>query len=159
MKRGEFGNTTSNISVYQLNSGPIMFANVANTAANNTNLSSLLNLHSGAWLDISATFISEVAAKRLPSSTILSIKPDRTIEGSLYGRGRMLSRILPLPKSTSRNSPGLIGVSSPLMRNPLAFRPPGKFERVPASTSCLMMEVADFAYPPIKWNKPKPYAP
>lgn len=47
IKRGVFGNTTSNISVYQLNSGPIMFANVSTTAANNTNLSTLLNLHSG----------------------------------------------------------------------------------------------------------------
>ena len=90
---------------------------------------------------------------------ILSIKPANTADGSLYGRGRMLSRIVPLPTSTSLNSPGAIGVSSPLIRSPLDFKPPGKLERVPASTNCLRIEVADLAKPPIRWNKPKPYAP
>ena len=84
---------------------------------------------------MSATFMSEVAANLRPSSTILSINPDKTIDGSLYGKGNMLSLIFPEPKSTSRNSPGAIGVSSPLIRRPLALSPPGRFDKVPASTN------------------------
>jgi hypothetical protein len=47
----------------------------------------------------------------------------------------MLSRIAPLGTSTSLNSPGAIGVSSPLMRSPRDLRPPGKLDSVPASTN------------------------
>ena len=71
----------------------------------------------------------------------------------------MLSRIAPEPISTSLNSPGAIGVSSPLIRIPLVLKPPGRLDSVPASTSCRIMLVADFANPPMRWNSPKPYAP
>ena len=54
------------------------------------------------------------------------------------------SRIAPPGTSTSRNSPGMRGESSPLIRRPLALRPAGKFESVPASISCLRIEVAFF---------------
>ena len=47
----------------------------------------------------------------------------------------MLSRTAPDGTSTSRHSPGAIGVSSPLIRRPLDFYPPGKFANVPASTN------------------------
>ena len=110
----------------------------------------------GACADMSDTFMSAVAAKRRPSSTIVCIKLNRVALGSLYGSGRMLSRIVPEPTSTSRNSPGAIGVSSPLIRNPRVLSPPGKLLSVPASTSWRMRDVADLAKPPIRWNSPKP---
>jgi len=53
-----------------------------------------------------------------PSSIILFINELSTCVGSLYGNGKILSLIAPLGTSTSRNSPGAIGVSSPLMRSP-----------------------------------------
>ena len=62
----------------------------------------------------------------------------------------MLSLIGPLGTSTSLNSPGAIGVSSPLTLKPLAFNPPGKLAKEPASTSCRMIIVPALAYPPIK---------
>ena len=58
--------------------------------------------------------------------------------------------------STSLNSPGIIGLSSPLIRRPLAFKPPGRLLKVPASTNCLSIDVADLANPPIICIKPKP---
>ena len=113
----------------------------------------------GACADMSDTFMSAVAAKRLPSSTMVCIKLNNVWLGSLYGSGKMLSRIVPEPTSTSRNSPGAIGVSSPLILSPRVLRPPGKLDRVPASTSCRMSDVADLANPPIRWKSPNPYAP
>ena len=95
-------------------------------------------------------------ANLLPSSTIVFSRLYKTLEGSLYGKKVMLSRIAPPGKSTSLNSPGIIGVSSPLILKPLAFKPPGKLDNVPASTNCLSIEVADFAKPPIICIKPKP---
>ena len=68
----------------------------------------------------------------------------------------MLSLIAPPGTSTSLNSPGIIGVSSPLIRKPLDFKPPGKLDNVPASTNCLSIEVADLARPPTMCIKPKP---
>ena len=62
----------------------------------------------------------------------------------------MLSFIVPLVTSTSLNSAGAIGVSSPLTLSPLVLKPPGKLERVPASTSCLIMLVPDLAKAPIR---------
>ena len=47
----------------------------------------------------------------------------------------MLSLIVPDGTSTSRNSAGAIGVSSPLIRKPRDLKPPGKFDNVPASTN------------------------
>ena len=82
------------------------------------------------WILSSAT-----AAKERPCSTMMFIRPRRVWLGSLYGRNAMFSAILPLAMSTSLNSPGAIGVSSPLIRRPRVFRPPGRFESVPASTS------------------------
>ena len=110
----------------------------------------------GASCFMSATLRSEALVKRLPSSTMLLNNWYRTVDGSLYGRNEILSLIAPPGTSTSRNSPGMIGVSSPLILNPLDFRPPGRFDKVPASTSCLSKEVADFANPPIKCTSPKP---
>ena len=46
----------------------------------------------------------------------------------------ILSRMLPDGTSTSLNSPGSIGASSPLIRRPRDFNPPGRFARVPAVT-------------------------
>ena len=45
----------------------------------------------------------------------------------------MLSLIAPPGKSMSLNSPGSIGLSSPLILNPLALNPAGKLANVPAS--------------------------
>ena len=67
----------------------------------------------------------------------------------------MLSFIVPLGTSTSRNSPGAIGVSSPLTRKPRVLKPPGKLARDPASTSCLRIEVPDLAKAPMRWIRPK----
>ena len=67
----------------------------------------------------------------------------------------MFSRIEPEAKSTSRNSAGWIGVSPPLIRMPLALNPPGRLLSVPASTSCRIREVPDFAKEPSKCTKPK----
>ena len=77
-------------------------------------------------------------------------------DGSLYGKNVMLSLIAPPGTSTSLNSPGMIGVSSPLILSPLAFKPPGKLLKVPASTNCLSMDVADLANPPTMCIKPNP---
>ena len=104
----------------------------------------------GVFPDISATLRSAAEANLRPSSTILSSKPARTIEGSLYGNGIMLSFIVPLGTSTSRNSPGAIGVSSPLTRKPRVLKPPGKFESDPASTSWRRILVPDLAKAPIR---------
>ena len=57
----------------------------------------------------------------------------------------MLSRITPDGTSTSLNSPGAIGVSSPLTRNPRVLKPPGKFASEPASTNWRIREVPDLA--------------
>ena len=93
---------------------------------------------------------SAADAKRRPSSIILSIKAASTWLGSLYGSGKKLSRIVPAGTSTSRHSPGAIGVSSPLTRIPRALKPPGRFDSVPASTNCLIREVPDLAKAPIR---------
>ena len=42
----------------------------------------------------------------------------------------MFSPIEPPGTSTSLNSPGIIGVSSPFILRPLVFNPPGKFDNV-----------------------------
>ena len=47
----------------------------------------------------------------------------------------MLSLIVPDGTSTSLNSAGAIGVSSPLILSPRVLNPPGKFDYVPASTN------------------------
>ena len=62
----------------------------------------------------------------------------------------MLSFIVPLVTSTSLNSAGAIGVSSPLTLRPLVLKPPGRLERVPASTSCRIILVPDLAKAPIR---------
>ena len=56
-------------------------------------------------------------------------------DGSLYGKGMMLSFIVPEGTSTSLNSPGAIGVSSPLTRRPRVLNPPGRLANDPASTN------------------------
>ena len=63
--------------------------------------------------------------------------------------------MLPDGTSTSLNSAGDIGVSSPLIRKPLDLNPPGKLDSVPASTNCLNIIVPDLANAPIKCIKPK----
>ena len=68
----------------------------------------------------------------------------------------MFSLIVPPGTSTSLNSPGIIGESSPLILSPLAFKPPGRLDKVPASTNWRSKEVADLANPPIMWINPKP---
>ena len=68
----------------------------------------------------------------------------------------MLSRIEPLGTSTSLNSPGSIGVSSPLIRRPRDLSPPGRLDSVPASTNCRISDVPALAYPPMMWIKPRP---
>ena len=67
----------------------------------------------------------------------------------------MLSLIAPDGTSTSLHSPGAMGVSSPLIRRPRDFIPPGRLLNVPASTSCRKIIVPDLANAPIKWIKPK----
>ena len=66
----------------------------------------------------------------------------------------MLSLILDDGTSTSLHSPGMIGVSSPLILRPLDFKPPGRLLSVPASINCLTIEVADLANPPIRCIRP-----
>ena len=104
----------------------------------------------GALALISDTFISLADANERPSAIILSNNPARTNEGSLYGKVIMLSFIVPDGTSTSRNSPGAIGVSSPLVRNPRVLKPPGKLLSDPASTNWRRMEVPDLANAPIR---------
>ena len=104
----------------------------------------------GAWALMSLICRSAADAKRRPSSIILSNSPAKTMLGSLYGSGTMLSRIVPEGTSTSLNSPGAIGVSSPLVRNPRVLKPPGRFESDPASTSWRSIEVPDLAKAPIR---------
>ena len=99
---------------------------------------------------MSDTFISPADANLRPSSTIVPSKLYRTCDGSLYGKVIKLSLIVPEGTSTSRNSPGAIGVSSPLILRPRALKPPGKLDSVPASTNCLMREVPDFAKAPTR---------
>ena len=110
----------------------------------------------GASAFISAAFTSAAEANLRPSSTISPNNWYKTLLGSLYGRKLMLSLIAPLGTSTSLNSPGIIGVSSPLILSPLAFNPPGRLDNVPASTNWRSNEVADLARPPIIWIKPNP---
>ena len=89
----------------------------------------------GEFADISDTCISAALAKALASSMMLVIKLCNTWLGSLYGSGKILSRMVPDGTSTSRNSAGAIGVSSPLTRKPRVLKPPGKLAKVPASTN------------------------
>ena len=105
---------------------------------------------------MSDTFISDMLAKRLPSSTMFCNNWYKVPDGSLYGKKVMLSLIAPPGTSTSLNSPGIMGVSSPFIRKPLAFKPPGRLDKVPASTNCLSIDVADLANPPTMCIKPKP---
>ena len=58
--------------------------------------------------------------------------------------------------STSLNSPGFKGVSSSLILAPLALKPAGRFDNVPASISCLKIDVDARDNPPIMWVRPKP---
>ena len=58
--------------------------------------------------------------------------------------------------SISLNSPGLRGSSSFRILTPLALNPAGKFDNVPASISCLNIDVAARDNPPIVCSKPKP---
>ena len=62
----------------------------------------------------------------------------------------MLSLMVPLGTSTSLNSAGAIGVSSPLTLKPLVLKPPGRLDRVPASTSCRIRLVLDLAKAPTR---------
>ena len=99
-------------------------------------LSNIANVvPTGALADISEACNSAEPANLRPSSTIEVSSAIRTCEGSLYGSGMMLSRMAPDGTSTSRNSPGAIGVSSPLTLRPRVLNPPGRFDNVPASTS------------------------
>ena len=100
--------------------------------------------------------MSDILANLLPSSTMFCNKLYKVPDGSLYGKNVMLSLIAPPGTSTSLNSPGMIGVSSPFILSPLAFKPPGKLLKVPASTNCLSMDVADLANPPTMCIKPNP---
>ncbi len=67
------------------------------------------------------------------------VQIDSTTQGFLPPRmtttqkNAIFSWILPLGRSTSLNSPGMIGVSSPLILIPRVFKPPGKLANVPAS--------------------------
>ena len=58
-----------------------------------------------------------------------------------FGHTAQLGITLPEGMSTSLNSPGAMGVSSPLIRRPRDFRPPGRFDSVPASTSWRITDV------------------
>ena len=64
--------------------------------------------------------------------------------------------MLPPGASTSLNSPGCIDCASSLILIPLCLNPAGKFDNVPASSSCLNADVAVLDNPPIMWIKPKP---
>ena len=104
----------------------------------------------GVLADMSEICISPADANLRPSSTMFCISRYRVWLGSLYGRVMILSRITPDATSTSRNSPGAMGVSSPLMRSPLVLYPPGRLDSVPASTNWRSMEVALWAKPPTR---------
>ena len=95
-------------------------------------------------------------ANRCPESTNMLSSDSRVPLGSLKGRGCIESLSDPPGASTSLNSPGCIGVSSSLILIPLVLKPAGKFANVPASISCLMIEVDAFDRPPIMCVKPNP---
>jgi hypothetical protein len=56
----------------------------------------------------------------------------------------------------SLNSPGCNGCASSRILIPLALKPAGILDYVPASSSCLKAVVAVLDKPPIIWIKPKP---
>ena len=74
----------------------------------------------------------------------------------MYGRGNRPARRSPLGASTSLNSPGCKGLSSSRIRRPLALKPAGKLDNVPASINCLSAAVAVLDKPPSMCTKPKP---
>ena len=108
-----------------------------------------------AWF-MSPTFISAIEAKRLPLSTKMPSKDISTLLGSLIGNGIKFSLREPPVVSISLNSPGCNGSSSSLILIPRALKPAGKLANVPASISCLKMDVDAFDRPPIMCDKPKP---
>ena len=86
------------------------------------------------WLP-SPTCRSAIEANLLPSSTKTPSNCANVPDGSLNGKGIRLSLIAPLGRSMSLNSPGDMGVSSPLILSPRALKPAGKLDKVPASIS------------------------
>ena len=104
----------------------------------------------------SPIFISAIAANLLPESTNKPSNCINTLLGSLIGSGIRFSLKLPPVVSISLNSPGCKGSSSSLIRIPLALKPAGRLAKVPASISCLRIEVDAFDKPPIMCDKPRP---
>ena len=105
---------------------------------------------------MSPTFMSAIAAKRLPESTKIPSNCIKTLLGSFIGSGIKFSLRDPPVVSISLNSPGCNGSSSSRILIPLALKPAGKLARVPASISCLNIDVDAFERPPIMCDKPKP---
>ena len=105
---------------------------------------------------LSPTFISAIAANLLPESTNKPSNCISTLLGSLIGKGIKFSRKLPPVVSMSLNSPGCKGSSSSLILIPLALKPAGKLANVPASMSCLKIDVDALDKPPIMCESPKP---
>src|SRR5210317_2581497 len=98
--------------------------------------------------------LSVESANSFAAFTTYCIKLNKVPEGSLNGKG-----CKDLPKSpagllTSLHSPGAIGSSGANTRSPCALNPPGKFANVPASTNCLIDDVAVLVKPPIKCKYP-----
>ena len=105
---------------------------------------------------LSPTFMSAIAANLLPESTNKPSNCINTLLGSLIGRGIRLSRREPPVVSISLNSPGCNGSSSSRILIPLALKPAGKLAKVPASISCLNIDVEALDSPPIMCDKPRP---
>ena len=104
----------------------------------------------------SPTFWSAIAANLDPASTQKPSNWNKVWLGSLYGRGINPSLKLPPGASTSLNSPGWSGESSSLILKPLALKPAGKLDKVPASSNCLRAAVAVLDKPPNMCIRPKP---
>ena len=104
----------------------------------------------------SPMFVSAIAAKRFPESTKIPSKLISTLLGSLIGNGIRFSLKDPPVVSMSLNSPGCNGSSSSLILMPLALKPAGKLANVPASISCLNIDVLAFDIPPIMCDRPNP---
>ena len=105
---------------------------------------------------LSPTFISAIAANLFPESTNKPSNCISTLLGSLIGKGIRFSLKLPPVVSMSLNSPGCNGWSSSRIRIPLALKPAGRFANVPASISCLSIEVDALDNPPIMCERPNP---
>ena len=105
---------------------------------------------------MSPTFISAIAANLLPESTNKPSNCIKTLLGSFIGSGIKFSLRFPPVVSISLNSPGCKGSASSLILIPLALKPAGKLASVPASISCLRIDVEALDKPPIMCDKPKP---